>query len=93
MNLVGGKDNINDVYHCQTRLRFKLVDELKVEEDKLEELDGVATAIKNAGVYQIVIGTHVKDVFDEVADIVNLEDKKPQTNSTKREKRNCKYNH
>lgn len=86
VELVGGKDNINDVYHCQTRLRFKLVDELKVEEDKLKELDGVATAIKNAGVYQIVIGTHVKDVFDEVADIVNLEDKKPQTNSTKEKK-------
>ena len=28
---VGGKGNVNDVYHCQTRLRFKLADEEKAD--------------------------------------------------------------
>ena len=30
---VGGKQNVNDVYHCQTRLRFKLADEEKADKD------------------------------------------------------------
>jgi beta-glucoside PTS system EIICBA component len=63
---LGGKDNITDAYHCQTRLRFKLADESKLNKDKLEVLDGVTKYINNAGVHQVVIGTHVKDVFEEV---------------------------
>lgn len=50
---LGGKENIADVYHCQTRLRFKLVDETKVDEDSLKGLDGVATYLFNAGVHQV----------------------------------------
>jgi PTS system beta-glucosides-specific IIC component len=63
---LGGKDNITDAYHCQTRLRFKLVDESKLNKDSLENLEGVTKYINNAGVHQVVIGTHVKDVFDEI---------------------------
>lgn len=63
---LGGKENISDAYHCQTRLRFKLIDEKKVDKEELEELDGVATYLVNAGVHQVVIGTHVKDVFEEI---------------------------
>ncbi len=66
VKLVGGDQNINDVYHCQTRLRFKLVDDDLAETERLEEVDGIAKIIKGAGVYQVVIGTHVKDVFEEV---------------------------
>lgn len=40
---LGGKENITDAYHCQTRLRFKLVDEQKVDQEGLDELEGVAT--------------------------------------------------
>ncbi|MHC9537421.1 beta-glucoside-specific PTS transporter subunit IIABC [Dellaglioa sp. BT-FLS60] len=63
---LGGKENITDAYHCQTRLRFKVSDESKINIEKLEDLDGVAKYINNAGVHQVVIGTYVKDVFEEV---------------------------
>lgn len=63
---VGGSNNINDVYHCQTRLRFKLADEKKVNEESLKNIDGVATALFSGGVFQVVIGTHVKEVFEEI---------------------------
>ncbi|MCH4284786.1 MULTISPECIES: beta-glucoside-specific PTS transporter subunit IIABC [Bacillota] len=72
---VGGKHNINDVYHCQTRLRFKLVDESIAKTKELEAMEGVAKVIMNAGVYQVVIGTHVKDVFEEIEKLVDIKGK------------------
>lgn len=69
---VGGKHNINDVYHCQTRLRFKLADESIAKTSELEAMEGVAKVIMNAGVYQVVIGTHVKDVFEEIEKLVDI---------------------
>ena len=69
---VGGKENVNDVYHCQTRLRFKLADEGKADDRRLEETDGVAKVIRNAGVYQVVIVTHVADVFEEIEKLVDV---------------------
>ena len=61
--LVCGKENIIRVYHCQTRLRFTLADESKADDKALEALDGVRKVIRNAGVYQVVIGTDVADLF------------------------------
>lgn len=72
VELVGGKENVNDVYHCQTRLRFKLADESKADQAKLEDLDGVTKVLINAGVYQVVIGTHVADVFEEIEKFVDI---------------------
>ncbi|MFC5631867.1 MULTISPECIES: beta-glucoside-specific PTS transporter subunit IIABC [Streptococcus] len=67
---LGGKNNIADVYHCQTRLRFKLKEAQLVQKEELEHLDGVSMYLVNAGVHQVVIGTHVKDVFEEVSFIL-----------------------
>src|SRR3712207_2458300 len=69
---MGGKENILDVYHCQTRLRFKLKDASLVQKSELENLDGVAMYLVNAGVHQVVIGTHVKSVFEEVEPLIDL---------------------
>lgn len=70
---LGGQENITDAYHCQTRLRFKVKDEKRIDEGELEALDGVAKYINNAGVHQVVIGTHVKDVYEEVTKLVSLQ--------------------
>lgn len=85
---VGGKENVNDVYHCQTRLRFKLADEEKADDRALEGTDGVAKVIRNAGVYQVVIGTHVADVFEEVEKLVDTGKGKGST-ETAEEKQNA----
>ena len=61
--LVGGKENIIQVYHCQTRLRFTLADESKADDKALEALDGVRKVLRSGGVYQVVIGTDVADLF------------------------------
>lgn len=45
---VGGKDNVDKVIHCITRLRFYLNDEKKADTDAIQDLDGVAGAVYNA---------------------------------------------
>jgi len=75
IELVGGKSNINSVYHCQTRLRFQLANEQLANQKALNDLDGVTKCLISGGVFQVVIGTHVKDVFEEVEKIVG-----PMTN-------------
>ncbi len=70
LNKVGGKENVLDVYHCQTRLRFRLADEGKADQAGLDSMDGVAKVLISGGVFQVVIGTHVKYVFEEIDRLV-----------------------
>ncbi|OWR28993.1 PTS beta-glucoside transporter subunit IIABC [Saccharibacillus sp. O23] len=63
---VGGKENVNSLEHCVTRLRFRLKDENKANTDVLKNMDGVVTVVKSGGQYQVVIGNHVPDVYAEV---------------------------
>ncbi|EOI57055.1 beta-glucoside-specific PTS transporter subunit IIABC [Enterococcus gilvus] len=69
---VGGKDNINSLTHCITRLRFKLKDESKANDDVLKNMDGVVTIMHSAGQYQVVIGNHVGQVYEDVVDMAGL---------------------
>ena len=66
LKLVGGKQNINQVWHCATRLRFTLKDQDKVPKEKVEALDGVITVVEASGQFQVVIGNNVGDVYQEV---------------------------
>ncbi len=63
---VGGAENITAARHCQTRLRFNLADYGKADKNALNALDGVAQVVESGGMLQVVIGLHVKDVFEEV---------------------------
>lgn len=69
---VGGKENINSVAHCVTRLRFKLKDESKANDEVLEQTDGVLQIMHAGGQYQVVIGPHVTDVYDAVLAVGHL---------------------
>lgn len=63
---VGGKENVNSLTHCVTRLRFKLKDEKKANTNVLKNMDGVVTVVQSGGQYQVVIGNHVPDVYADV---------------------------
>lgn len=66
VELVGGKENVNSLVHCVTRLRFKLKDESAANTDALKDLSGVMTVVKSGGQYQVVIGDKVDDIYNEV---------------------------
>ncbi|WP_410514065.1 beta-glucoside-specific PTS transporter subunit IIABC [Paenibacillus sp. BR2-3] len=63
---VGGAGNVAELYHCMTRLRFKLKDSAKADKQKLQDLDGVITVVEGNGQYQVVIGNDVNAVYKEI---------------------------
>lgn len=63
---VGGKENVLRLVHCITRLRFTLKDESLANDETLKNMDGVVTVMKSGGQYQVVIGNHVPEVFEDV---------------------------
>lgn len=70
---VGGEENVNSVFNCVTRLRFRLKDEDKANTETLKNMDGVVTVRQSAGQYQVVIGNHVPDVYKALVEVSNLE--------------------
>ncbi|WGX77198.1 beta-glucoside-specific PTS transporter subunit IIABC [Paraclostridium bifermentans] len=70
---VGGKENINGLTHCITRLRFKLKDESIANDDVLKNMEDVVTVMKSGGQYQVVIGNHVEAVYKDVIEIIDLD--------------------
>lgn len=74
---VGGKENINSLTHCITRLRFRLKDESKANDEALKNNPGVVTVMKSAGQYQVVIGNHVPAVFEDVCAIAGINNDAP----------------
>ena len=70
---VGGKENILSLTHCVTRLRFQLKDKSLAQTDVLNNMNGVVKVVETAGQYQVVIGNHVGDVYDEVCKVAKIE--------------------
>lgn len=71
IELVGGKENIQSVAHCATRLRIITADKEKINMDAVENLDKVKGSFFNSGQYQIIFGTGlVNKIFDEVQSIL-----------------------
>ncbi|MGL5312019.1 MAG: beta-glucoside-specific PTS transporter subunit IIABC [Peptostreptococcaceae bacterium] len=70
---VGGKENINGLTHCITRLRFKLKDESIANDDVLKNMADVVTVMKSGGQYQVVIGNQVEDVYKDIIEIIDLD--------------------
>ncbi|MGF2146409.1 beta-glucoside-specific PTS transporter subunit IIABC [Vagococcus fluvialis] len=69
---VGGKENVNSLTNCITRLRFKLKDESKANTEVLKNMDGVVTVMQSGGQYQVVIGNHVPDVRADVDAVLGV---------------------
>lgn len=70
---IGGESNINNAWHCMTRLRFDLKDASKVNYDELEKVSGVMGTKYQSDQLQVVIGTTVTEYFTTLATILNLE--------------------
>lgn len=85
VDYVGGKENIISLTHCITRLRFKLKDEAQAQDEVLQQMEGVVTVMKSGGQYQVVIGNHVPEVYEDVIALID-DIQEVDVKSTKKQK-------
>lgn len=76
LELVGGKENVNSVTHCATRLRIRLKDENKDTLEQVKNIPGVMGIQKNIGELQVIIGPAVDDVYQEFIRIGDFKEEK-----------------
>ena len=67
---IGGAENVDAARHCQTRLRFVLKDQGKVDRETLESIPAVLKVIPTEGMYQVVIGTDVASCYEEIVKLL-----------------------
>lgn len=72
---VGGSSNVRSVIHCATRLRFKLKDREKTNVSALKKNDDVIMVIESGGQFQVVIGSHVNDVYQDLLYVSGISDR------------------
>lgn len=80
---LGGAENISNVIHCVTRLRFTIIDESKINKSTIENLENVLGFQKQNGQHQIIIGKEVGEVFEKVENVLNISDKTVEAVETK----------
>ena len=78
IELVGGKENINTLVHCATRLRFGLKNNQLADKKQLEELPYVLSVVSGGGQYQIVVGSDVPDYYASINRLADLTDATPE---------------
>jgi len=67
---VGGKENLTSFARCATRLRLVLNDTPADAKSRVQNLPGVIAVVESAGQFQVVIGTHVADVYSAFSALV-----------------------
>ena len=70
---VGGQENVSNLTHCATRLRFNLKDVLKTNTEAMKKTKGVMGVVDKGGQYQVIIGNDVNHVYKEIIKIANVE--------------------
>ena len=73
LTYIGGKENIQAVSHCMTRMRFVLVDPKKADEKAIEEISCVKGTFTQAGQYQVIIGNDVGVFYNEFTAYAGIE--------------------
>lgn len=81
---VGGAENIVSLTHCVTRLRFKLKDERKVDDDQVKNIPGVMGVNHQSGQYQVIIGNAVSDYYNEIVKLGNFSTGEDENNATEK---------
>jgi beta-glucoside PTS system EIICBA component len=85
LSLVGGQENVGNVTHCYTRLRFNLKNDNLAENEKIEALDGVIRVQNQSGQFQVVIGNEVGKVYKEIEQLGDFNSE--ESNHSEREEK------
>ncbi|AIQ31438.1 PTS beta-glucoside transporter subunit IIABC [Paenibacillus sp. FSL P4-0081] len=69
---VGGENNVIDLTHCATRLRFRLKDEKNTNKEEIKKLQGIMSVVESGGEFQVVVGSHVEEVYKEIMENTSI---------------------
>ncbi|GKU24224.1 PTS transporter subunit EIIC [Clostridium folliculivorans] len=92
VDLVGGKDNIESVTHCVTRLRFVLKDEKVADTEAIKSTKGVLSVIRQGGQYQVVIGNEVGKAYDAVTEVLGIKEDAAPVEAAENGKKDTLFN-
>lgn len=73
LEAVGGEENVIGASRCATRLRLVLKRSNPKAKDIVKSMPGVITVVENSGQFQIVIGQHVGEVYEEFSKLVHID--------------------
>jgi Phosphotransferase system IIC components, glucose/maltose/N-acetylglucosamine-specific len=73
VELLGGKANISNVYHCMTRLRFHVKSPDSADLKAIEKVNGVMGVTDANGELQVIIGPAVESVYNEITEILGIQ--------------------
>ena len=73
LQAIGGKENIQAVSHCMTRMRFVLVDPEKADTKAIEAIPAVKGTFTQAGQFQVIIGNDVAIFYNEFTAYAGIE--------------------
>lgn len=71
--LIGGRENIQAVSHCMTRMRFVLVNPNKADVAEIEKIPAVKGTFTQAGQFQVIIGNDVAVFYKEFTAYAGVE--------------------
>ncbi|WP_294560889.1 PTS transporter subunit EIIC [uncultured Traorella sp.] len=74
LECVGGKENITQLTHCVTRLRFNVRDKSVVKVNEIEKIKGVMGTQWSGEQFQIIIGGEVGDVYKVVCQLAGFQE-------------------
>ncbi|MEB6278000.1 PTS cellobiose/arbutin/salicin transporter subunit IIBC [Staphylococcus gallinarum] len=66
---VGGSENVKNLTHCMTRLRFVLKDESQANDEEIKQIPGVMGLRKQGGQYQVIVGNNVARTYTELLEL------------------------
>lgn len=70
---VGGKENIQAVSHCVTRMRFVLVDSDKANVKAIEKIPAAKGTFTQSGQFQVIIGNEVQEFYNDFIAVSGIE--------------------
>ncbi len=68
LDTVGGTGNVTGATRCATRLRLTLKETPPEAKEKVAALPGVISVLERGGQFQVVIGTHVGEVYEALSE-------------------------
>lgn len=80
---VGGPSNIQGLTHCLTRLRFVLKEPKKADKNIVKHLEGVISVVESGGQFQVVVGTKVEKIYDEMVSMISIKENEENEKSKK----------